>query len=407
LGCATVPANLSIDAAAWREDLEFVKHELPKRHLNAFHAVSRERFEAALDDLEAQAAEQNPDARYVGLMAAINLIGDGHTAVRGVPDRGVFPIEIRAFDGEHRISRAGSGFERALGARVLAIGETPIQDVVARTLALTPADENPPLRDSLSLHLARMGLILHGLGIIPERSHAAFRLQADGGEAFTLDLPGSPALNDAGWLRPYREPPLCDQHPGDPFWCTAIPSAKAVYCDFRGYDGLGSRSREMIDLVERTAAERLIVDLRDNGGGDNTVGLAKVIEPVQRMARINRKGHLFVLIGPETFSAAMNNAAQFRTMTAATLVGESIGEKPNSYQEPKEMTLPNSHLIVRYSTEWYAFVKDGPNSVDPDVRVVPTWTQYAGGQDPVLDYALSSDPGAHSPAPPPGGRPRF
>jgi len=31
-----------------------------------------------------------------------------------------------------------------------------------------------------------------------------------------------------------------------------------------------------------------------------------------------------------TFSAAMNNAAQFRSRTEAILVGQTIGEKPNS-----------------------------------------------------------------------------
>jgi hypothetical protein len=30
-------------------------------------------------------------------------------------------------------------------------------------------------------------------------------------------------------------------------------------------------------------------------------------------------------------------------------VGQSIGERPNSYQEPRQFILPNSHLVVRYS----------------------------------------------------------
>ena len=37
---------------------------------------------------------------------------------------------------------------------------------------------------------------------------------------------------------------------------------------------------------------------------------------------INRRGHLFVLISAYTFSAGMPNAAQFRSLTAATLVGQ-------------------------------------------------------------------------------------
>src|ERR1022692_2809502 len=96
--------------------------------------------------------------------------------------------------------------------------------------------------------------------------------------------------------------------------------------------------------------DKLVIDLRQNSGGDYTVGERWLIHPIRELASINRKGHLFVLVGAVTFSAAMNNAAQFRSQTAALLVGQTIGEKPNSYAEPRNMTLPNSHLTVRYST---------------------------------------------------------
>jgi hypothetical protein len=78
----------------------------------------------------------------------------------------------------------------------------------------------------------------------------------------------------------------------------------------------------------------------------------------------------------------MANVAQF--LTAAMLVGELIGEKPNSFQEPREMRLPNSHLIVRYSTQYYRFVDHGPNGVYPDHKVVPGWADYRDGRDPYL-----------------------
>src|SRR5215471_7748829 len=41
-------------------------------------------------------------------------------------------------------------------------------------------------------------------------------------------------------------------------------------------------------------------------------------------------------------SAAMSNAAQYRQQTEAMLVSETIGEKPNSYQESEHMMLPHS-----------------------------------------------------------------
>jgi hypothetical protein len=118
------------------------------------------------------------------------------------------------------------------------------------------------------------------------------------------------------------------------------------------------------------------------------LGEEYLIRPIRKLQSINRKGHLFVLIGADTFSAAMNNAAQFRTQTAALLVGEEIGEKPNSYQEARAMTLPNSHLTVRYSVKYYQFATSADNAIRPDQEIVPTWADYQAGRDPVLEWVL-------------------
>jgi C-terminal processing protease CtpA/Prc len=207
-----------------------------------------------------------------------------------------------------------------------------------------------------------------------------------------MDFPSSPTRNKAEWSRTHGHVFLPDQHPGEPFWCVNIASARSIYCDFRSYTGLSKHSTAMLNLIAQAAPEKLVIDMRDNGGGDYTVGERNLIRPIKRLESINRRGHLFVLIGSQTFSAAMNNAAQFRAQTAATLVGETIGEKPNSYQEPREMRLPNSKLVVRYSTRWYAFVESGPNTIEPDVPVPQSWADYADGQDSALNYVLALPP---------------
>jgi C-terminal processing protease CtpA/Prc len=144
----------------------------------------------------------------------------------------------------------------------------------------------------------------------------------------------------------------------------------------------------MLKVIREKNPEKLVIDLRQNRGGDYTVGEEYLINPVRALPSINKNGHLFVLISADTFSAAMNNAAQFRTQTAALLVGQEIGEKPNSYQEPRSMTLPNSHLTVRYSTRFYRFAPDGNNAIRPDHEIIPTWADYKAGSDPVLAWVL-------------------
>ena len=48
------PENLELSTQQWREDLQFLARELPKRHANAFHFTPRERFEKAVADLDSE-----------------------------------------------------------------------------------------------------------------------------------------------------------------------------------------------------------------------------------------------------------------------------------------------------------------------------------------------------------------
>ena len=51
LGCVLLFSNLLVhsqETEKWREDLQFLATELPKRHKNLFHTMTREQFEKAI-----------------------------------------------------------------------------------------------------------------------------------------------------------------------------------------------------------------------------------------------------------------------------------------------------------------------------------------------------------------------
>src|SRR5258707_8590387 len=133
--------NVTIDAALWRADLEFVRVNLPKRHISAYHAVSQGTFAAGIDRLESLSPNQSVDARLVGLFQVLNLIGDGHTGLIFPRDRAYFPIEIQEFGSEFRVARSAPGFEQALGANVVRINGMAVGEAMERALELTPSDE--------------------------------------------------------------------------------------------------------------------------------------------------------------------------------------------------------------------------------------------------------------------------
>jgi hypothetical protein len=289
------------------------------------------------------------------------------------------------------VAATTSGNEKALGMRVVKIQEMPIARAYELLLSLTPSDETQVLRDARALGFLTTGIFLHGTGIIPDRNVARCTLADDNGKEFTIDVhavaPGeSSKLN---WIYAFKERPLFRQKPDDNFWYTYLPDSRTVYCSFRGYKDLGKQSKELFDLIKQQHPDNVVIDMRLNGGGDYNEGLKYLVHPIRDLSEINRKGHLFVLVGPNTFSAAMSNSAHFRYQTNAILVGQQIGEKPNRYQEAREMKLPNSHWTVRYSVKFYKFVETGENVIRPDQKIIPSWDDYRSGRDPVLEWVLN------------------
>jgi hypothetical protein len=49
---ATAPSSDSSSIRQWREDLAYLAHELPRRHKNLFHTISRAQFDSALTVLD-------------------------------------------------------------------------------------------------------------------------------------------------------------------------------------------------------------------------------------------------------------------------------------------------------------------------------------------------------------------
>jgi hypothetical protein len=389
LAADAMAPRLDLTPAQWREDVRALAVGLPKLHANAFFSLSRAEFDAEVAVLDRRAASANGDEMWVGLQQIAKSIGDGHTGVNAPADRAVMPIEAARFGDDIRITAVGPGLGAALGARIVKIGGTPINKVWARVLTLTAREELAPLREGDALIYLTRGYALHGLDVTPIRNRALYTVRGESGRLFDVDVAALAKGATAAMISDAAQKPLRFEEPQSAFWCKVLPAARALYCGWRAYEDLPAKARAMFATVDSARPAKLIIGMRDNGGGDNTVGYAALIKPIEARADLNVRGRLYILVGPLTFSAAMNNAAQFQDETKAILAGQTIGERPNSYQEPRQFRLPHSHLVVRASTLWYAFRKTGPNVVAPEKEIVPTWDDVRNGRDPVLDWVLA------------------
>ena len=95
-----------------------------------------------------------------------------------------------------------------------------------------------------------------------------------------------------------------------------------------------------------------------------------------------------VLIGPQTFSSAVDLADAVKTYRLATLVGEETGGRPNGFGEVYISRLPHSQLAVSVSSA--LFVRANGDTTDhrgvlPDVVAAPSADDRRAGRDPALD----------------------
>ena len=372
-----------LSSEQWHDDLRFLAQELARKHANAFNHTSRADF----DRLVAVVDQSINDSDWIDIPVNFSkltaAVGDAHTYVQLPSSKARYPLRLYWFGHDLRVIRATAPAEGALGLRLQAINGIALPELTSRLKQISPRNENDWYFMEVSPFWLIKPEVLHALGIASEREHARFSFLRDEGEIIELTL--APVAEEARkWREAYDSPPPYLEHQTDPFWVANLSGGKVIYVIFNSYDWLFFRARKLFRDLDQHPDSKLVIDLRNNRGGDYHVGHWSLIKPILRRPSLNRKDRLFVVTGRGTFSAAMNNAAQFHVETNATLVGEPPGEVPNGYQEKRAFYLPNSHLQINYSARYYRFLPDDPRALIPDESVDPNWDDYRAGIDPVL-----------------------
>ena len=391
--CAAQDATTNITPDAWRADLRYLAAELPRRHVDAFHTITRERFADEVARLDAAIPRLTNDESVVGLMRTVALIGDGHTHLDLPPSFPRYPIELHWFGDELRVVAAGAPYHAALGARVSAIGDVPLAELMKRTTELVPRDETAGrTRETAAMQLTSPE-VLHGLGVIADRERAPFVLDNAAGERITVTLSPVRFGDFSSWrVAGGDTPPLYLRRLNEPWWTEFLPDTQTVYFSFSAYPQeaeFRERAAALAKLLDESHARRLVIDLRRNQGGDFQRFRSLLLPIIEAGSAINRAGGLFVIIGPGTFSAAGVSALDLRNRAHAILVGTPAGIRPNHYGDSAEFRLPNSGLRVSYSTQYHRIGTATDSEIAPDKRIEPTWEEFRAGRDPIMEWILS------------------
>jgi hypothetical protein len=384
-------AVLSQSAAQWRNDLNYLAEQLPKLHKNSFHTISKEVFQDQVNIVFQKIDLFNDDKIITEFLRLVALVGDGHTHLDLPQTLNRYPFEFGEFDNEYRVIVTNEQNADILGFRLIAVENVPLDTVLNRLTLLVPRGENMSRTLFTSLQLLGSPEILHGLDIIENKSEVLFTFLNDQGQRVEKKMQPVNLRNTGFRMLPKENIPLMLQNFQQAWWTKYLPEKKAIYFAMNAYPNRNTfevRTQELSNLIDSTRAEKLIIDFRRNQGGDFELFRSFLLPMLKNKSNLNKKGSVYVITGPATFSASMVNTLDLKNELNAIQVGLPTGARPNSYSEHGVFALPNSHLRISYSRAYYKFANETDTAVVPEKIITQSWPEFINGKDPCLDWIL-------------------
>lgn len=397
---------IGADSIKWLEDLAFYREKMPKTHGNLFHKMTRQQFNDSITKLEERIPRLSVNQAKTAILRLVAMVNDGHTRVRQETlGEHMLPVRLFYFSDGLYVEAAEKTYQEIIGGKVEKIGNMPAEKVYASLRNLIPVDsDNEYRRRLMAPELMVNPEILEALGVAETAQRVKITVEKEN-RLITVDLPAGAfrPWNNHGW--PVDGPgwtnarelsgkgaPLWLQHTDKAYWSYFMPGGKILYIQYnevtdqQGADPVAKFFPSIIKEADEKKVESVVIDLRLNGGGNNELN-RPIWHALIRSDHVNRKGNLWVVTGPKTFSAAMSLVDELELNTNAIFIGQPTGEAPNQWGDPRDMKLPNSGIVVQASTLWWQLEdpRDKRPFRKPDIEIGMSFADYQNGVDPVLE----------------------
>jgi hypothetical protein len=282
------------------------------------------------------------------------------------------------------VRSAAAAYREIIGKHVVKIGSmTPAQLLAGVTPYI--AQENDVWVKDRSVRLMVLEPVLKKLGLI--EAAGSVTITVEGGREASVRFSAKEEAQEH--YRKVLQVPatVYASGPNRYYWHRYLPESRTMYIryDVCAKDpklSMRDFTRQVEGELDSRGAERIVLDLRFNGGGDS-----RVINPLKDAVS---KKNLVVLIGPGTFSSAILNAIELK-QRGAILVGEATGGKPSGYGEIKEILLPNSKLKVRFTSKRFSAPRElEADSLTPDIEAPMAFRDILQGIDAGLNAAIAA-----------------
>ena len=416
---STFLAQEKLTPKQWQEDLRYLQKTIHKDYSHLFVKTTKQDFDNQVETLYNNIPNLKTHQIRVGLTRIVSQFKYGHTQIpySTTVKNGILPINLYQFDDDIYIEGVHKDQKKALGAKILKIGDTPINKALALIYPVVPV-ENEQYFKAYGLRFLLSPEVLHTQGVIPELSETVTLTLEKEGKVFThnfktIDIKDKPrtfnfTLPTKEWLtaRDTETTPLYLKHFDDKlFYFEYLEELKTLYVRQSSVfddanETLKQFYKRLFKFIDTHNVEKLVYDVRLNGGGNNYNNLP-LIKGLMARPKINKKGNFYFIIGRETYSACQNLTNEITRYTEAILVGEPTSENINFYGDARPVELPNSKITAYLSYLWWQDMPALENAdwTTPSIPVSMSFEQYINNEDPVLEAALNFNAEGFEPKP--------
>ncbi len=377
-----------------KEDILFLKNELPKKHINLFHHITEEEFNNLFDQLAEKVDTMGNIRVFAEINKIITLVGDAHTSIN-YWDGYHYPLEFWIFEDKVYIVNTSTDLEEMMYSQVLQIDGFDIDSVINQLKTLISHENDQWVLAMLPNYL-QSPVYMYGLGILQSEQEAVFTVEKDGK---VMDYTVSALeYGEAADFSKKAEDVLVGRY-NRYYSYEYLPDSKALYfiynvCADMEDQSFAEFNKEMTAVIDENDLDKIIIDLRNNVGGNS-----EILNPFTQYLSDRIKGtdvRVYILVGRNTISSGM--FAIYRVKDAvqeAISVGEPTGGALNHYGDINSINLPNSQLLINYSTKYFELNKmfhyknEGVGTFLPDILLQPNIQDYMNGNDVVLNYVLT------------------
>ncbi len=394
--------------AAWQSDLRQLQQIVHTKYNNLFYNLAATDWDKAVDNFYEEIPRLEKQQVLAGFMKIAAMFHIGHTQINsfGFHHEGSIlqlhrlPFQLYWFSDGVYILSADSKYEQAVGGKVTRIGKLKTADAIEAIRPLVSYENEQGFKGNSMFFLATAEF-LKTQGIAESAEEVPVTYLKNGKEETILFKPGdnnngfsmTGLENPAGWAvakKSLSQVPLWQKEPSAFRYMEYLPENKTLYIRHSvnlndGNKTIASFFDNMAGFIEQHDVQKLILDIRTNGGGNNQLN-KPMITNIIRSGKINQKGKFFCIIGRRTFSAAQNLVNELEKYTEVTFIGEPTSENVNFYGDTRTEILTNSKLQANLSWLWWQNLdpRDKRKATSPELAIDMQFTDYYNNEDPAL-----------------------